>query len=693
MPILFSMTNDGNLRIPIDGEKLLFGRDDSAYIFYDGTDFNIGFTNPSVGPYTQKVRINDDLLIDGELSILTVPLDESENKLLVIGDDQVVKYRTSYDAVFVDIADAGEYFTTDQVEAALQQLALALYSLTPPTPPFINARDTRTGIDLSQVGVGGAITWDAGQPIGSYEDVIGKGSFSPVSDALSADGVVAFDTSTGDRGGIIADLVDRSGIMNRDVVVGVGDPNPAYPSFAFEQGTVLRPNHLVLELNGVPFDGSGALPDRTVDLTVDTASDTTSGGTQSGLNISAEGQIVFPNGDPYASYYRTGSWGIDSDDMVLGYNYVRVLHIIDGVSTDRESNFADWVVDDDTTATTYSSESLHTLDMTGQKFLSGVEYDTGGTAKFNADIDNAQRNTYIVSNAITFTDVSSNLETIIPESLSATGGDEAQQHSILNKTVTINATRLLNDSIGVKVNTNRTVQTDNSGDNQTISNILMDNATSSSSVATLEDFQDESYRLRSNSDFASISLTTNWDETESLANGGTAGYNDGMLIYNSQIVYPDRTDDSSISSGDFSIANGPAGNPDYSGGACTGEREYYRYFIKPSGSSSTFTMNFNGDGTFVQEGTLTTSSNEIAVSIRLPSQTLWMDCYEDFLDDQWGDGDGCRDASSNPGRNFNDWNLSVGTKFTENSGDRVYIRITVPDNWSGQISNLIWSFD
>jgi hypothetical protein len=377
--------------------------------------------------------------------------------------------------------------------------------------------------------------------------------------------------------------------------------------------------------------------------------------------------------------------------MVDGYNYVRVIHYIDGVSTDHISNFADWVVDAATNATSYSNESLHTLAMTGSKYLSGVQYYTGGTAKFNADIDNAQRNTYIVSDAVTFVDVQGNLETIDPESLSATSGDEGQQHAILNKTVTIDSTRLLNDDIEVRVETDRTVQTDTPGTGQTIDFILMDNATSSSSVAALEDFQDESFRLQSDSDFTSITATSNWGEAISIADGGTTGYSDGMLVYNSQLVYPDVTDDSSISSGDFSIANGPGGNPDYGGGACTGTRYYYRYFIKSSGSSSTFSMTFTGDGTFVTEGS--PSGSQIAVSIRLPSQTLWMDCFEPFATDQWGDGDGCLDASSNPGKTFgNPWDLSVGTKATVDSGDRVYIRITVGDNWSGQISNLAWSF-
>jgi hypothetical protein len=69
MPILFSMTDDGNLRIPIDGEKLLFGQDDSAFITYDGTDFVLGLSNPSIVDLTHKVRINDDVIISGILNV------------------------------------------------------------------------------------------------------------------------------------------------------------------------------------------------------------------------------------------------------------------------------------------------------------------------------------------------------------------------------------------------------------------------------------------------------------------------------------------------------------------------------------------------------------------------------------------------------------------------------------------------
>ena len=682
-------------------------------------------TEGSSNLYFTEERVNDrvnSLLEEG--NNITLTYNESNNTLTIdsaggveeIGDlldvennspsnGQVLVYDGTYyknavhEASNTTVDDVGDFFANDNVESALGQLATSMSSLTPPVPPYINARDKRTGIDLSEVGVEGAITWDNNEPITGYENVVGKGNFSPVSDPLGIDGVVENDTSIGDRGGIIDDGTDMSGIMNRDVDGDSGYPSPSHPAYAFAQGDTEVVNYLVLEVNGVEFDGSntrlqgGISNDSRVYLT-DPNSDNTVLGGNSGMQVSAQYHIVFPNGDTFDSFYRTGNWQVDASDMVKGYNYVRVIHYIDGSTIDRESNYADWVVDADITDTDYVNESLDNLVMTGSKHLSGVEYYKDGIAQFSADIDNAQRNTYIVSDAVTFDDIHSNLESITSEDLGDTDGDEDQQHSISNKTVTINATRLLNDTIAVEVNTNRTVQTDTPGDIQTISNILMDNATSNSNEDETEDFQDEDYRLKSNQvDWDDITLTSNWDKTESLANGGTAGYNDGLLVYNGQLVYPDVTMDSSISNGDFSIANGPSGNPDYSGGACTGMRYYYRYFIKPSISSSTFTMNFDGNGTFVPEDEGDFSGNDIKVSIRLPSQTEWMDCYKDFYAGNWADGDGCRDVSSNPGRNFNDWNLSVGTKYTANSGNRVYIRITVPDNWLGQISNLTWSFD
>ena len=66
-----------------------------ALIKFDGTDLLIGLTNPSYHNLTQKVKITEDLLVDGDLQIGHTSTDESLTNFLVIDGDGIVKIRTS----------------------------------------------------------------------------------------------------------------------------------------------------------------------------------------------------------------------------------------------------------------------------------------------------------------------------------------------------------------------------------------------------------------------------------------------------------------------------------------------------------------------------------------------------------------------------------------------------------------------
>jgi hypothetical protein len=102
-------------------------------------------------------------------------------------------------------------------------------------------------------------------------------------------------------------------------------------------------------------------------------------------------------------------------------------------------------------------------------------------------------------------------------------------------------------------------------------------------------------------------------------------------------------------------------------------------------------MYITGSGAFIAEATaFTGSSNQIKVSIRLPAETEWMDCTQGFLTNQWDDGDGSLDGD---GGLINEWwNLTVGSKSTSDSNNRVYIRVTVPQGWIGNITDLTFNF-
>lgn len=749
MPILFSMTDDGNLRIPIDGERLFFGQDDSAQIYYDGQDFNIGFTNPSIGILTQKVRINDDLLIDGILTVgdgsiymeadphnilnwrgstgqlmsLTdgtgldlfkvfgdagdvkftinnsglvfidnVPINGAENQLLVMGNDGIVRFRTSYDAVFVDISDAGDYYTGTEVETALQEIGNTLFSLTPPTPPFIDDRGVKTGIDVTTIdGTTADITWTTG--FGVYEEVVGIGSNSPVSDVVGVDASFSSNVGVGDRGGVINTSTDMTGKLNEDVTADTGTPNPAYSADAFEQGSTAGTNILILELNGVE------LTSQNIDLTTAGAQDTTTD-TDSGLDVSAEQQIVFTNGDPFASYYRDGTWKVDSTDMELGWNYIRVIHRVQG-DADRTSNYADWVVDDDTTDTSYATTNgLHNLLMTGSQYLSGVEYHTDGTADYDVVISNAFRNTYQTGNIITF---SCSNGAISAQSLGDSSGNQALTRTITDADFNVSSGRKLNATISASTSVARTFNDNEDldpGASSSIVGLLTDDQISGASGQsdTAESFNAEGYRQESEAGSFSLTNTASyasgtgngpapWTNTQSLV-GANAGHNNGLLQYAGTLRYPTEAGAGDFD-GDFdSITNAPAGNVDYS--LAAGDRVYLRYFYVGTGKQ-TFTFSISGTGTFVSVATGVSAQN-ITLEMLLPNTTQnggatieFKDCFVNYSNN---DGIGCNNEGGTKAMGTTDWECTSGSRATSTSGNAIVIRITASAAWTGNVSAI-----
>lgn len=90
-----------------------------------------------------------------------------------------------------------------------------------------------------------------------------------------------------------------------------------------------------------------------------------------------------------------------------------------------------------------------------------------------------------------------------------------------------------------------------------------------------EDFRGEEFRIQSKSydENDNPALATHeWDGEKNIINGG-AGYNKGVIVYYSHLLYPTGAGNLG---GDFTTTLGPGNQPDYTG--ATGEREYYRYF-------------------------------------------------------------------------------------------------------------------
>ncbi len=538
---------------------------------------------------------------------------------------------------------SGSNITT--ISGFQSEVDLILNSLIPPNAPSL-ANISAT----SSSGPEGKNTWNSAQPIATYID-------------LPGDGLDTTFSATGNENGVVASGAGAfTGVLNDDVSAHTY----AFPDNSFgeaDEGTLqLLVGGSIIHSEDLSSFASGA----------------TTNARGSGFTLSSTSPVLFESGDPLITrQYRTGTWNVEIDDQFNGYDAIQVKHVV--TSGTIQTNLQEWLVDEDTTTTTYSGEALDTLSMTGTKDLSGVNYHTGGTADYDVLISGGQRNTYRTGSAISFNET--NVAAITNKAFDATSGNEGQDKVITDETVTINANRLLDGSITVSTTVLRTVQSSPNSAGVSIAGILMDNV-SATSTDLLSGFDDEDRRISSDEDF-STDLSATWDSTESLV-GADGGHNDGLQVYNSQLIYPVT---------DFSaITNGPGGNPDYSSAAST--RFFYGYFSDSSGASN-FRLTLQGSATLIAEAAaLGTSNDNIKVSLRAPSQTGWLDVTLAFIEGNFNDGDGCYSASLGSDQTIPTTNLgcTIGTKSTANSFDKTYFRFTVGAGWTGNLTStsIIW---
>jgi len=603
---------------------------------------------------------------DFQLSTSIAEASTSGSAIGVIGPAEDGDYT---DGLFTD------FVPTTPTGTAIDRFNEVLKALAPPPAPSLTDWSGTITNDVT-----GKLSFDTSNPIFGY-----IGADTAPTTPISVDGTWTLGALSGKRLGIKPTTGDVTGVLNDQVIADGGSPNPAYPANSFgdaDKGTI------TLSLNGVTV--------ATINLTSTTSAiDTTSSGTVTGLSVSAENNVVFPSGDPLSLFkWRTGTWLIKAGDgnLTNGYNYVTAQHNT-GTTIYNLSRF-EFIIDDSTTATTYTNQIMTGLTLTGAVRMSGVEYNTGGTTTYSVDIDNAYRNTYSSSSSA-ISHVGTNCSA--PSSaLGANGGNEALQinHSA---TATISSNiRLIDGSISLNTTVDRTVQSDITGGSASTSGILLDNISTSSTEVGFEDFNAaETYRLKTNLNYDLIgNITTGaWDSDQSLLDG-SVGHTDGLQVTEGKLIYPNN---------DYStttIINSPTFNDGGVGGSArdyttaTGTRKYLRYFKQTSPTTANFIINIAGSGgTFVDRGTALTGNN-IHLRIKAPTETGWLDAYNDFSTGQFNDDDGARSATDGAGRAFNtNWGLTIGTKSTANSGGNIVVEITVGASFTGEITGITFTFN
>ena len=585
---------------------------------------------------------------------------------LHVHDADIITYTPAVLADWDDGVDPGD---TDD---ALDQLAANMGPLLPSAAPVLD------NIDWSSTGgVTGANTWNDLNTITDYITAATAGSVNNSGDALDINM-----GTTGNEHGImaVASVADKAGYLNTDVVASDNYPDEAFGPGGADGGSV---NDLKLLLNGSIL--------HTVDLLTFGSGTSVNGNGSGFFSLLDDTPVYFPDLTPFpARTYRTGGWYLDTADMTYGYNVVKVQHVTD--SGTQETNVEEFILDNVTVATTYTNELIDTLSMTGALHLSGVEYHTGGTAEYDIQVRNAYRETYDDTDAISFS--GTNIDALAVEDLAASGGDEAKIHSVVDKAVTISSGRIINGAIVVKTSTSRTVQTSPDSTSVTITGLLMD-SNSASSTALIEYFTDENYRIEGEQNFnGDLTGTALWTETESLV-GADAGHLDGLQVTEGSLYYPGGA---SIS--DYDTTQAPASNPDY--GAAAGKRFYWRYFTNATGTSS-FRVLIQGDRDIISDATAFTggANNEIKVALRWATETGWLDLNVEFNEGDFGDTtkdsrygldtdavaltDGCHSTSLDSGSALG---VTIGTKTSANSYDNLYLRILTSADFNGQIDDV-----
>ena len=588
---------------------------------------------------------------------------------------------TYTDGVFTD------FVPSTPIGTAIDRFNELFLSLVPSKAPDLsNWSGARSG------GVNGKLSFSSTQPIATYFG----GNLAPIN-PISHDGTWASDSIKRLSIYAASSNVDITGVLNSQI--GASSTG-AFAALSFGDADL---GTLTLNINGVIVS--------TASLTTLSAINNTSSSTISGFALSAATASKFVTGSPFEQFKnRTGTWLVKNNDTRLrnGYNYLIAEHKFS--TTTRTLARYEFIIDDNTTNTTFSNFSIPTFSLGGSKHLSGIAYFTSGYVNYDTQIDNLYRNTYYSgSDAITFGDNSTagnagsypilltNPQLTLPPS----SGDEAK--SIVLSTdpnigngspmtfTILTGVRRLNDPIGLYTIAKRTLQGTRQGGTASITNVYLDSI-APTSTNTFEGFDDEAKRLKWGSyDLITDVTSGTWDILQSLTNGDSY-HNTGLQVFGSRLIYPSTnyTLPGSLNTNkNFGISGA-----DYS--SATGERTYYRYFYQAS-TTGVFKINIAGSGgTFVAAATSITG-NQIKVEFKLPGSvtptTGWLDAYNNFATGVWADGSGGRKENSGVGRAFNtDWGLMTGIRGTSTSGGYVIVRITVAQGSAAVFTGLTFTF-
>ena len=494
------------------------------------------------------------------------------------------------------------------------------------------------------------------------------------------------------RLGIYNGSQDIVGTLNEDEVNNTYTNNVVnFPDNAF--GSADQGN-LKLFVNGVEK--------RSIDLTSFESGESFNGN-GSGFNLTAATPGKFSSESEFVNFkHRTGTWKVGAADQVNGRNYAQVKHFINDDSTGRETGFAEWVNDNNSDQIVVSSKSL-TLNKSGSKYLSGIEYHTDISATYSADIDNFYK--YIYSDdAITFDESPVGLASFDDFPIPVIDTDHTKQINLSSTTDLIPTNnRIINGTLQTGFNLSHPFKNNvtSASTNESVNGILLDNHPVTS-TDTSTDFDDESHRLIDTANYSkeNISINTyNWDSTESLA-GNDVGHKTGLIVFNSRLYSPKSSD--LPNNGNFTNINS---NPDYSGIGAD-NRVWIRKFENTGDAAKALLFSMTKSNSNVNNSN-SLNNNEINIQFKVPQknvggavkpETNWLSVADDFslaaVSSHPSTLTTCGDSEHN-GNNLNANTITNKIAIFKESianGDYVLVKITANPNWSGYVDSMSVNF-
>ena len=583
---------------------------------------------------------------------------------------------TYADGLFTD------FDTNTAIGTAVDRFNEIFKSLVPPPAPDVSR------IDATQDGT------DAFLSFGSSNDMSGDGTqYISVGTDAGFDAVdkgELYETEVSGnnfRRSIFQLDSNITGFINFDVTASVLGSNTNYTADAFKDA---QTGSLSLYIN------STSTAAHTLDLSTAVGSGNPGAGNSSSLNgdgsgftnISVTASAVDANSNTFDLFqHRTARYIVHSASQRRGWNYAFVRHTVGAAN--RDTNFIEWVNDDNSVSPTITATSLTNITIGGSRYISGVQYNTGSTADYQFLISNFYKNVY---NLATITTSSANSNLTIAATPTGTvphiGSDDENKTLPITRSVTIaDGGIFLNQTASVTSSVTHIFKGAATG-NASASGFLIFTPTVGAASETQEFFRDEAtWRIVSGT-YASQNSVNTGSWTSSTHMTGSGNHADGLQIYNQRLVSPLNT----TNGGDFSsISNTESGQPDYSG--ISGTRTFYRAFKNAGSDVRDVGVRIKGSATIVSSAASLGSNANIRVLVKTPGKTDWMNLADDFSFNDVSEGAGANELTLDSGVDGTGaYNIAtLGTKVVA-TGEYFLVKIEADAGWTGNITEISVTF-